>query len=82
MESPVLIWRTEDGAPQTNALARISRCDYSGTIPAQPFGTRIFYRIEAKTVAGVTASHPADSSWNRFRVSDVPSPDGTFIYLK
>ncbi len=82
MASPSIIWYTDNGAPQTNVLTRLSRCDYGFQMPAQPFGTRIHYRLEAMTVAGVGASCPADSSWHTFVVTSPHAIDGTIIMIK
>ncbi len=58
--SPRLVWHLAGSAEiHTNAMVRTERSLYTGSIPAQPFGTQVAYRLLAGTLAGVTASVPS-----------------------
>ncbi len=58
--SPRLLWNTTGGETfVTSSLAALSNHLYTASIPAQPVGSTIFYRLEAVTPAGVAAAHPA-----------------------
>jgi hypothetical protein len=69
--SPAFAWRIAGTGPGTALpMTRTGPNGFAATIPGQPLGTTVEYRITATTLAGMTHSSPADAtSWHAFTVT-------------
>ena len=60
--SPKLYWNTTGAGSFTTAtMALISGTTYAGSIPAQAYGTTVYYYIEATDAGGQTSTVPLDA---------------------
>lgn len=74
---PVLMWNTDGGQIFSSMpMGHVSGTTYSAAIPAQPYGTTVYYYIQASDVAGVTSYYPSNApqSLLSFSVAEDTSP--------
>ncbi len=76
-DQPLLHWNT-DGGPSFSAvpMAPASGTTYSAGIPPQPYGTSVYYYIEASDIAGLRSTYPGDApaALLSFQVAEDTSP--------
>jgi len=59
IQSAVVYYRTDTLQPfSSSIMVNINGNEFSGAIPAQPAGTRVYYYIEALSISGKTAVRP------------------------
>lgn len=70
-----LAYRVDGGSPVTSSMAATGNPnEYSATIPAQPVGRTIEYRITARSTLNDVVSHPGGGGYHDFHVDTVFEP--------